>query len=488
MAFLAVLDKRAIREAVSVRVGDWLPYTTSGAGNGGGTTVVVSALIGRAFDGIINRYILLTSGTNDAQWRVATAFDATTGTITVDRAYTAQVASGVTLELHTFRPDILSTQAPNAALQDLYPAISKPYLHHAFPWESGDAVYGTPRGMKRITRVLTCVASSQRLADHFDRANSTTTAGGDWTTTNGQGTWGVSSERLYSVTDVDADLLLAQSNPQVRDGVLQAIVRGDTTASHFRVFSLLFRVREGYDGTPDTTNCLLVRVLNGQVDLRKRDGGTETSLTTATVTTTEDVDYLVRVMFQGNRIRVWLDDVLVTDYALVGLNAKYAQYGHAGIRLDLTGSPSLAATATRLDDYRLHELVGTLELTDWQPAADGEGLQLSARGTGGGAVAGRMLWIEGIGPLTQLAADTTFGTITADSTDVVELDADAPEVDAFYDAVKFALYLHASQPGNTLDPEDRRMAAEALPAAASRAAASRERRMQRRPTPHFRHP
>ena len=456
---VAQLDKRALREPVAYRAGSWRPFTTSSAGAGGGTTLVIASLIGQPRDLILSQYFLCTSGTNNGEWRRATDFDPSNGTVTVPRAYTGQVASAVTVEMHTWRPD-LYTQAINQALTELWGPLYRPILHHQVSWHSGETMTGRPRNAWKVNRVLQDTRPSRRQGDQFDRDASATDQGSDWTVTGGQGTWGVATtEELYSVTDVDEDTIIIANNQNVRHGVLQATYRGTlNSGATYRTFELCFRTRVDEDDDIDLNNTLLVRLLNGAIDLRKRDSGVESSLTTATVTTSDGVNYKVRVMFQGTWIRIFLDDQEVITYELTALNTKYVQYGHACIRLALAGSP---ATAARLDDYALFELVGTTEITDAWQSYDGRGVELSHRGEAYSTDESALLWFECSAPLTQLAADT-FETLTTDTTDLVEMEATDPARTLLTDWSVWCLYKQAVAPGNVIDLEDRKRAADAI--------------------------
>lgn len=78
--------------------------TTTSAGNSGGTTFIDSTL-GRYGDGKLRgRYVRITSGTD--QWAIRRVTDnaQSTGTITVAPAFSAQLATSVTYELHRYDP------------------------------------------------------------------------------------------------------------------------------------------------------------------------------------------------------------------------------------------------------------------------------------------------------------------------------------------------------------------------------------------------
>ena len=77
---------------------------------------------GQDDDGVLNWFVLITSGTNDGEIRRASAYTASTGTITVSRAFTGLVANGVTYELHRADP-ALKHQAVNRAAVELFPHL-----------------------------------------------------------------------------------------------------------------------------------------------------------------------------------------------------------------------------------------------------------------------------------------------------------------------------------------------------------------------------
>ena len=85
-------------------IGDGWSSTTTSAGNAGGTTVVDTALSRRGDDGWRDYYVRLTSGTATLEIRRVTDFTASTGTLTVLPAFSAQVATSVTYELHRYDP------------------------------------------------------------------------------------------------------------------------------------------------------------------------------------------------------------------------------------------------------------------------------------------------------------------------------------------------------------------------------------------------
>lgn len=121
---MATTALSVIRRRVAEQLSDWTPNgTTSGAGNAGGTTAVDSALSGYPDITFPGYWLLLTSGTNVGEARIISVFTSSTGTITVTRAFTAQVASGVTYEIHKYEPADYTAAANRVAEEsfgDLY--------------------------------------------------------------------------------------------------------------------------------------------------------------------------------------------------------------------------------------------------------------------------------------------------------------------------------------------------------------------------------
>lgn len=95
--------------------------TMSAAGNAGGTTAVDSALSPDDDTYNDHYFLLCTSGTNSGENRPVSDYDGTgtRGTVTVSRAFTGQVASGVSYELLRYSPDDYMA-AVNLAIWQLY--------------------------------------------------------------------------------------------------------------------------------------------------------------------------------------------------------------------------------------------------------------------------------------------------------------------------------------------------------------------------------
>ena len=390
--------------------------TTTSAGAADGTTVVSSDLSGnRQVDEYRDKWLLLTSGGSSGQFRRISNFAAGTGTFTVDRAFSAQVTTSVTFEIFTISPHLF-TLATNKAIPKAHPAIYRPEIDFLVTDQRLRDSWGLPRGMVRVYRVQ-AATSGYALLDRFDRADSTTSIGGSWVATTG--VWGISSERGYSVDDADGDLITYDADAP--DPFIRCTVRGTlNSGTIYRSPALVFRLAEDRTGAipaAASRDYLLVRLLNGVVDLRKVDAGTESSLTTATLTTSDGTDYEPQVHAEGNRVRVWVDGREYITYELQGLNLKFDGV-RVGVRWDKGGSP---ATAARIDNFRCYKADSWAEHHDWRVSHDRQVIQFGPLGKRLGLRADGLVLLEGSQPLSLLASDTTWGTLASDTTAALEI-------------------------------------------------------------------
>ncbi len=123
-----------MRTNLSKEVGDIIfgtnSSTTTAAGNAGGTTLVDSSLTSLPQDwfrtgtgGEQPTYIKITSGTYDTKTKPVSAFDNTTGTVTVAATFGGQIDSSVTYEVHRLcHPDLKDTMIAFGA-KDAYPYV-----------------------------------------------------------------------------------------------------------------------------------------------------------------------------------------------------------------------------------------------------------------------------------------------------------------------------------------------------------------------------
>src|SRR3990167_3232310 len=101
---MATTTRLVLEQRVSEALGDYYSFTTTSAGNAGGTTIVSTHLQdlpgGNDDDAFENWHFHLTSDTNTGESRRASGSAQSTSTVTVARAYTGQVATSVTGVAH----------------------------------------------------------------------------------------------------------------------------------------------------------------------------------------------------------------------------------------------------------------------------------------------------------------------------------------------------------------------------------------------------
>ena len=402
--------------------GNWITgyrnYDTTALGTS--TTAIIAGLSGIGADYILDLpWWLANDGNNAGEFRRATSFSGTT--VTVANAYTNAMASAVDMDCYPYRPPIYSI-AFNRAIPKVYPGIHRYLTSHIITnAERKDGQYGgvysVPRNMRRVHKVSRW--AKLRLRDLFDRADSTTSAGPGWTNASGD-TFGVSSEELYSVGAADGDYVTRPE--KMRDGVIEFTTRGTLASSTvYRTIGLRFRHAEDRTGALDHNNYLELRLLSstgaasgGRVDLRKVDGGTESSLATGNLTTSNGVDYRVRVECFGARIGVWVDDVQYIDFELTGLNLKYLDYTRWGFREDVAGAPGTAARVAEVYAFE------TTQPVEWNDIRVDRGGQSFTLGELGGTHPTGQLLVEGSEQLTLFATDNTESLVN-DGTALLEL-------------------------------------------------------------------
>ena len=130
---MAITTRSALRQRVSEDLGDWpmIALSATSNGNGGGTTLIDTKLKnlpdGDDDDFVIGWYLHITSGTNDGETRRVKSYTETDTTITVESAYTGQILSGVTYELHRLPVEnkhVAMSRAVERAFPFLYQSIN----------------------------------------------------------------------------------------------------------------------------------------------------------------------------------------------------------------------------------------------------------------------------------------------------------------------------------------------------------------------------
>mgnify|MGYP001608779323 CR=1 FL=1 len=439
---IATLSKQTLRRDIA-GPGGYRTRTTTGGGTT--TTAIIAALSGIGSDYVLDMpWGLANDLVNAGEFHRAIGLSGTTVTF-ADAFSVGVIANATSMDFYPY-PPFLYTEAANRAARKLYQdgkvyrLVNSHIISHADININAGTFYSAPRNMDRLFQIQRM--GRQYLGDQFNRAAAS--VGNGWVQTTGS--WDIIGEELRSSSDANADLL---TYPLILpDGVIQASLRGTIlSGATYRSPALAFRIADDYTGAIDTTNYLLVRLLNSQIQLRKVDAGTESSLSAAVHVPADGTIYQVRPMFRGANIRVWVDDVELLSYNLLGGDLKYLGYPRVGIRWDKAGAP---ATAARVSEYYAYNAQGYGIWPDWEQEGDNSAIEIPARGnvrpTG-------ILYFEGMGPLSSLAADTA-STVVSDSTAVVEMAATDRAYETFLMQARAELqYMLASQVYPTGLPE-----------------------------------
>lgn len=450
----AQTTKATAREALMRRVqGEVTAGAATGNGNAGGTTFPDTGMSTYGDDFYNDWYVLLTSGTYVGQWRKVADFTQSTGTFTVDRAFGGQVASGVTYQVYKHNPGWY-TEALRLAAALSYPGVHKPADFLVVPDEYEVGQQGTPSFYVPPTAVrdvwgVKVDTGSVLVEDWFTRADSTSAPGNGWEASSGD-TYGISSNRLYCVSNADGDICLRSDTGLLFNGFIQCDLAGTLNhASTYSAPALIFRY-------VDASNYMYVRLqgTSSQVQLHQVVAGTDTkassALASATLTLADATTYRVQVVFRDLRVQVWVDGVQYIDYTVTGNGLGLMRGGNHGMRLDKANSPATAAT---WDNYRAHAL-GLLRPVGqwrWEPPF----IKLGAPHH-----RSHVLHVDGTAPLTGPALDTTYGTLATDTTAVLELATTDPAWELFLTHAERALYEIAARPGNVAATDDRNLMAQ----------------------------
>lgn len=403
-----------LRRALAEITGGYRSFVTTSGGTAGGIDFIVSGLSGIGADYVLNMpWALAVDLANIREFRRAVSFSGTT--VTMATTFSATVAISTTIDMYPFRPPLYK-QAWNRAFQKLYPTVYRSVIdcivaditRKGHDSAVADDFYSTPPNMDRVGRIVRM--GSEHHWDDFTRADSTTTAGSDYSAV--AGTFGITSNRLYSVTAAVDDKLVRTTDPKLQDLYIEADSTGTLKSTTDRVHdAIMLRYI-------DSSNFLYVDFYNDTLRIVKQDGGSATALTTATFVFTNGTYYRTGVLAVGRRILVWLNNVLYLDYSLSAANAaKFVVPGNYGIYVNAAGSP---ATASRVDNYHVFQVTPDYEWTDWKQSSDLLSIELPAFDTGRPS---GLLRIEGMAPLTLLTADnvTSLASDDAATGGVVEI-------------------------------------------------------------------
>lgn len=439
---VAQTSKQAARQDLARRTTGMVRGTTTGAGTN--ATAVDSGMAGFGDDYFNDRYILLTSGTYSGHYRPISDYTSSSGTFTWLRVLAGGSGSGVTYEVYPFDPTWY-TQALREACQFVR---LRPVRWSFSPWTPDDNgqtphTFSMPSSLERLRALRVDIHGTEEVDDEFNRANSSGGPGGDWTA--GVGTWGISSNKLYSVSDADLDVVVQSSNPYLYNGWMQAVVEGTMeSATDFRTPSLVFRYLDatnfltvGLVTVGSTESVILTRLNNGSAPA--------SPIASAAVALTNGSQYEVTVRWVGQKVEVWVDGVQYLDVTLSETERKYENGGNVGMYLAKAGSPG---TNARVDRFRAHQVTDTMSVPLW--SYEKPILRLER-----GYNPSYLLHAEGEAPFTQPALDTTDGQLTSDSTSVIECSITDPTWELIMLYAEAALYDIAAHPGNMPSEQER---------------------------------
>ncbi len=156
------------------KAGGWVGSTTTSAGST--TTLVDSALAStmRNTNSFYAWYVRLTSGAAIGDIRRVASFTIGTGTLTVDRAFSATVATSVTYQLMTFHPDVM-TRHLQEVLRNAYTMERVPLsmvTNHDFESHTS----GVPDSWSAVNVTMTTATGAVNVANGHRSLQITTTA------------------------------------------------------------------------------------------------------------------------------------------------------------------------------------------------------------------------------------------------------------------------------------------------------------------------
>lgn len=195
------------------------------------------------------------------------------------------------------------------------------------------------------------IPADQLFFDDFDRTNSGTTLGSEWSAV--VGTWGIDNNQAYCVSDAPRDFVLLADEVGVSDYSVSYEFSGDTTDyldSTYRIPYTIVRY-------VDSDNYLHADVIQDTIYLWKVDSGVESMLgyaATTGVPTTGGELMNFRVVCQGANIKAKLNDVLFLDFDLDSSDqTKFLSGQKVGFGMDVSGTPDFDL---RFDNFRVESL------------------------------------------------------------------------------------------------------------------------------------
>jgi lysophospholipase L1-like esterase len=204
--------------------------------------------------------------------------------------------------------------------------------------------------MRRIIGSPSILTISTLFSDTYDRANSATTLGSSWTAV--AGTFGISSNEGYCVSDANGDMAINSTALTANDFIVTCDMKGDVTDgtnTNVRKPSIVVRY-------VDANNYWYVNFFSNQFVLCKYESGTVTVLATSTSDTfANNTYYNIKVKCIGSTFYIAVNYLWRAAYTMTGAeNTKYGNSKLVGKRLSKSGTPSVAA---RWDNYKVESII-----------------------------------------------------------------------------------------------------------------------------------
>jgi hypothetical protein len=210
-----------VLQGFSEFIKDYESSTTTSAGNSAGTTLV-DTYMSRYGDGRLSgQFIRLTSGTSTLQIRRISDNTQSTGTITVSPAFSAQVATSVTYQLHKYDPNLKFLAIDKARL-DVIDTVYRLIYDDSITSDGRTTVYDIPSTIE----VGPILAISESPITPDAEWNLLTNPRGDSLTG-----WTASSTTATTYTRNEADLLV----PKYQDTATKLVTAASTAATYTQV-------------------------------------------------------------------------------------------------------------------------------------------------------------------------------------------------------------------------------------------------------------
>lgn len=198
-------------------IDDYEAGTTTSAGASDGTTLVDTSLGDKGDGHYVGYYVRPTGATNQYAVRRVTAFEASTGTLTVAPAFSAQTATSQTYELHRFEPE-RKFEVLDEARFPVFPDLFKLVYDETVTTDGRNVEYAIPSSI-RVGPAMVWVEEPIAAEPQWNFLTDPRMDATD--------NWTASAGTLSLVTRSDADLLI----PKYDTNCIKWAVSGSTEAT-----------------------------------------------------------------------------------------------------------------------------------------------------------------------------------------------------------------------------------------------------------------